>query len=70
MRIMELLKLEVGDDVYWNDPDNEECSGTRRIIEIVTESGLIENLESVVVLADNEGSCIEAYVDELLYLNS
>lgn len=57
--------LQVGDTVTWVDPDNSECSGQYRVQEIVTESGLVEDDESVLVLSDDDGHCTEVYVMEL-----
>ena len=48
----------VGAEVYWNDPDNGECSGWRIIQEIISED---------VVLLTNEkrNEYTEAYITEL-----
>ncbi|KWN05894.1 hypothetical protein WT83_27820 [Burkholderia territorii] len=57
-------QLAVGDDVFWNDPDEGICSGRRVIAEISSESGVIESDETMVRLAEN-GSFTEAYAGEL-----
>jgi hypothetical protein len=49
---------QIGAEVYWNDPDNGNCSGWKVIRKFVSED--------VVLLTDEEGAAItEAYVDEL-----
>lgn len=35
MRKFKKIKYYQGDDVYWNDPDNGECSGLYRIAQVV-----------------------------------
>lgn len=65
MKLIEAKALDIGDEVDWVDPDAGACSAKFRIIEIVTESGLIEDMDSVVVLSDSNGACTEAYVSEL-----
>lgn len=49
--------MEQGAEVYWNDPDNDHCSGWRVIQDFVNED--------VVLLADENGSVTEAYIEEL-----
>jgi hypothetical protein len=66
MNLRELQKLEVGDEVYWRGPADGDAAGTYRVMEIITESGLIEDLDSVAVLSDSDGACTEVYADELL----
>lgn len=65
MNLAALKKLDVGDQVIWADPDGGGFAESMHIIEIITESGLVEDQESVVVLRDEDGHCVEAYVYEL-----
>lgn len=56
--------LAVGGEVFWTDPDDGICSGYRVIVEIVSESGVIESDETVVRLTAN-GSVTEAFAGEI-----
>lgn len=51
------MDLRVGDEVYWNDPDCDRCSGYYEIVEII-ESGIVR-------LRNGSGSETEAFVHEL-----
>jgi hypothetical protein len=59
-----LTELNVGDEVYWHDPDDGLCSADYKIAEIETESGKIENLWDVVLLV-NDDSETQALACEL-----
>jgi hypothetical protein len=49
---------DIGTEVFWNDPDNEKCSGWRII------SGIVN--DEVVALTDLDGNCYtEALISEL-----
>ena len=65
MRLHDLKALEVGDEVDWLDPDDNLCTGRYRIIEIVSDSGRIEDHDSTVVLSGGDGHCTEAMACEL-----
>lgn len=65
MTFTKLKFLDVGDAVRWYDPEKPSCNGSYRIMEIITESGLIESEESVMVLADDDGHCSEVFASEL-----
>jgi len=55
----EVLKLEHGDEVKWNDPDDDACS---RFIVIRT----IEVRENdIVVIHGKDGSYLECFCEEL-----
>lgn len=58
MRYAEQLK--VGDQVYWNDPDEEKCSRhyTIQTIEFLGDG--------CVSITDKDGSHLECFVSELL----
>lgn len=45
-----------GDKVYWNDPDNGECSGEYEILEVK---------EEIYVLKNKDGSTVEVFENEL-----
>jgi len=56
--------LAVGDEVYWNDPDNGLASGTYKVIEIHDPP---ENRfpDTIVELVNEHGSYVEVYFQEL-----
>ena len=56
--------LCVGAEVYWNDPDDDVCSGIYRIVEI-HDPREEWNDDTVVVLTNDAGSEVEAYMYEL-----
>lgn len=52
------MELDIGSEVYWNDPDNGQCSGWRIIQEF--------HNEEIVVLTDEQGvETTEAFIHEL-----
>lgn len=59
-----LGNLNIGDEVYWNDPDDGLSSGNYIIRQIETESGKIEYLSDVVLIS-NESSETQVYASEL-----
>lgn len=48
---------DIGAEVYWNDPDDGECSGLRTIQSFKTDE--------IVILTDESGSITEAHISEL-----
>ena len=65
MKLNELRALDVGAKVNWLDPDFNECTGQYQIIEIRSDSGRIENHDSMVVLSGGIGHVAEALACEL-----
>lgn len=61
MRQFHKVKYNVGDRVYWNDPDNGECSGWCDVIHSVFQGEKGE----IVLLSAGDGSIIEAYHSEI-----
>lgn len=61
MALITPLNIEVGDDVYWNDPDEDTCSGIYRVVDKLTEEG--EN--SVWLITNGYGSSTEVFQHEL-----
>lgn len=55
---LEDLNLHIGAEVYWNDPDNGECSGWYEIIEFISDN--------IVQLKNEAGSEVEAFINELM----
>ena len=54
----ELVKLDHGDEVRWQDPDEEVCS---RIIKISS----IRVVGEIVQITDNHGRYLECFANEL-----
>jgi hypothetical protein len=65
MNLSEVRKLDVGDEVRWNDPDNALCSGVYRVQEIVTPTCRVDTEDSVLVVTDGDGHCAEVFASEL-----
>jgi len=53
-------KLRPGDQVYWNDPDNDACSRyyTIATIEVDMHSGMVK-------ISEKDGSYLECWAREL-----
>jgi len=49
-------KLKEGQEVFWNDPDDDICSGLYKVFEAKGE---------VVALINEAGSVVEAFDDEI-----
>jgi hypothetical protein len=60
MLLNEIKQLRAGDEVYWNDPDNDLCS---RYL-IVDSYEIFEDL-GVVVITDIDGDVVSAFFGEL-----
>jgi hypothetical protein len=54
----QVAKLQPGDEVYWNDPDEGACS---RVYKIRT----IEVLDEIVVIEEPSGAVLECFAKEL-----
>lgn len=54
---MDRKNLQIGDEVYWNDPDDGMCSGVFKIVEFINDT--------VVLLRNDSGSETEAFLNEL-----
>jgi len=50
------MKYEIGDEVYWNDPDEGICSGYGEVTEV---NGEIYSIKK------HDGGEVEAFKDEL-----
>lgn len=64
-RITFLEGLCVGDEVYWNDPDEGKSSGNAKVHEIRTESGDVESAETIIFLKLMSGSEAEVFPHEI-----
>ena len=51
------LDLEVGDEVYWNDPDDDLCSGNFIISEFLDND--------IAFLVSEDGTELEAFLCEI-----
>jgi hypothetical protein len=52
------MKYNIGDEVYWTDPDNNICSGIYKVKEIIS-------IDERVYLIGNESSETEVFESEL-----
>ena len=59
-----LASLRIGDEIYWADPDLGISSGYYIITDIVSESGTIEE-EDTIVICSNGYSCLELFAYEI-----
>lgn len=66
-RYEHLYTLQVGDEVFWTDPDNGLSSGIYRVTRILTETGAVEGLhgDTIIALRNEAGSEVEAFLSEL-----
>ena len=55
------VPLEVGDRVYWEDPDDGLCSGFRTVVAVGVPDG-----EQSVTLEEDGGGLVEAYARECI----
>jgi hypothetical protein len=62
MLISQVLKLQAGDEVHWNDPDNGLCSKHITISEITVQGN---DASAVVSLIGKDGSHLECFPQEL-----
>lgn len=66
MQISELRNLNVGDTVRWNDPDDAIASGVYYIQSIATDTGLIEDWDSILYIVSNDtGTQAEVMASEI-----
>lgn len=55
----------VGGQVYWIDPDHDVSSGYYTVHEILSDSGAIEDDDTMLMLKNNDGSNTEVFAHEL-----
>lgn len=65
MTLNELRQLEIGDQVQWADPQSTAAPGMYHIQEIVTDTGMVEDEESILVITDGAGMVSEISASEL-----
>jgi len=58
MKIKEIKKLKIGDEVRWTDPDNNLCSKTLKIVGIRINGHII-------CITDMLGNYLECFAKEL-----
>lgn len=64
-RLLFIKNLAVGDEVFWNDPDEGLCSRIGEIFQIETDDGKIKNEDSVIWLQFPDGGETQVYVREV-----
>jgi hypothetical protein len=57
----EVEKLHPGDEVYWNDPDDDPETSCSRVYKILT----IQVFDEMVVITEADGSHLECFAKEL-----
>lgn len=65
MQAANLRELEIGDDVDWWNPLDPTYQGSWHIVDILTESGYVENAQSPLLLINSEGEHAEVLAQEL-----
>jgi hypothetical protein len=61
-----IQSLREGDSVYWYDPDDDTCSGVYTVGRVYDLPG--ERCEeTIIVIHNNRGSEVEAYMEEITY---
>jgi hypothetical protein len=60
------MKYDIGDTILWTNPEDQNCTGEHQIKEIVTKTGLIEDMDSVIILCNDAGTVTEVYVREIV----
>jgi hypothetical protein len=58
MSISKVIRLRVGDEVVWNDPDDGICSRKYVIASIKYKGGIVS-------IVDKNGDCLECFAREL-----
>lgn len=58
-------ELKLGAKVWWADPDNNISSGFYEICEIQSESGLVDESDTLISIKNDAGSHAEVFAHEL-----
>lgn len=61
---MEAIHAAIGNDVFWNDPDDGATSGPGKITEIKSDGDPIDD-ETIIVVSKDDGGEVETTLDEL-----
>ena len=62
---MDVYAIAVGDEVYWHDPDEGKSSGYYNVTAIMTDTGKVEDPDTMVILNNQAGTTAEVFVSEL-----
>lgn len=65
MTLTEKRALQQGDQVRWNDPDDNNCTGVYFIQDVSTNTGRIEDFDSIVIIRNDAGIIAEVLASEL-----
>lgn len=60
-----LNALCVGDEVWWNDPDNGISSGYYKVTSVQSDTGVVESDSTILCLQNDAGSSAEVLASEL-----
>ena len=66
------MNLHIGDEVYWNDPDENLGSGVYTVLDIIVDNEDGESLKdnSIILIGNSLGSKAEVYFHELSLINN
>ena len=59
------MDIRIGDEVYWNDPDEGFSSGYYRVHDIYSESKTAEDSDTILFLKNEAGSEAEVFAHEI-----
>ena len=64
----DVIDIQVGDEVFWTDPDEGHSSGYYRVVEVMSEDGKIDD-DTIIRLVNHAGSEAEVFNHELTLPN-
>ena len=59
------LKFNIGDRVMWSNPDLEFDSGAYRVVDILTSTGSVIDVDTVLVIESTYGRISEVFASEI-----
>lgn len=60
-----LLTLQIGDEAFWNDPDDGLCSKNVTVVDFLCDDGCRTDPNAVLVVRDEFGCDMEVFLEEL-----
>lgn len=59
------MDIRIGDEIFWNDPDEGISSGWYRVHDIYSESKTVESSDTVLLVKNETGSQAEIFAHEI-----
>ena len=59
------LKFNIGDRVMWSNPDLEFDSGAYRVVDILTSTGSVIDVDTILVIESTYGRISEVFASEI-----